>query len=138
MVVRGSTNTFKLRPASARRCIWPNLPRRTSRRSRSLDKFPTVTAEPLKALRLTDCENPTSATIYMRMPVALMKNSLESKTLVAASADGREFELNDAKHETILKACESRWEMLHSPIHSAAFTLNPRFTNVHSFSGDAQ
>ena len=101
---------------------------------KDVDDFLAVTAEVFKALRLTDCENPTSAEIFMRM--AAMKSSLENNTFVAA--DGREFELNDAEHETILKAFESRWEMLHSPIHSAAFTLNPRYTHVHSFSGDAQ
>ncbi len=71
------------------------------------------------------------------MRMALMKNSL--KTFVPA--DGREirreFELNDAGHETIFKACESRWEMMHSRTHSAAFTLNPRYTHVHTFSGYA-
>ena len=60
---------------------------------KDLDEFLTVTAEPFKALRLSDCDNPTSAEIYMRM--ALMKSSLESKTFVAP--DGREFELDDAE-----------------------------------------
>ena len=63
--------------------------------------------EPL--LPKLDCDNPTSAEIYMRMALTRMKSSLGSKALVAP--DGREFELHDAEHETILKAFESRWEI---------------------------
>ena len=32
---------------------------------------------------------------------------------------------------------ESRWDMMHSELHAAAFILNPRYHDCHDFSGDA-
>jgi hypothetical protein len=83
-----------------------------------LDDFLTVTAELFNALP-SQLREPDSAEIFMRM--ALMKNSLKRFVPADGREIRREFELNDAGHETIFRACESRWEMMHSRTHTISF-----------------
>jgi hypothetical protein len=88
-----------------------------------IDEFLTITAEPYKALRLTDSNNPTSGEIFPRM--CKLKDSIRVNEFV--TAEGRTFKLANDEHRTIKKAVEDRWDMLHSDLHSAAYILNPRY-----------
>ena len=82
-----------------------------SRHLDDLDDFLTVVAEPYKALRTTDGNNPVSGEIYVRM-CALLKFVEENSFSTPTRSEP--LELNAQEYSVVKTAVEDRWDMLHS------------------------